>query len=108
MLSQLHEVLVAMVRENEGLARAIAQWATGHRLPDDLQLRTRDQSYSELKPPEYRAGLVLETLEVLLRARQFHLDDAIRVRLQACDAAELDALVVRATNIERIDDLFQD
>lgn len=60
MLSQLHEVLVAMVRDSEGLARAIAHWATGHALPDDVQLRTRDQSYSELKPPEYRADLVLE------------------------------------------------
>ena len=49
----------------------------------------------------------LETLEVLLRARGFHLDDATRDRLQTCDANELDALVVRATNIETLDDLFE-
>ena len=60
MLSQLHEVLVAMVRENDDLARAIAHWATGRPLPADVKLRTRDQSYSEVKPPEYRADLVLE------------------------------------------------
>ena len=49
----------------------------------------------------------LETLEVLLRARGFHLDDATLIRLQACDANELDALVVRATSIESLDDLFE-
>ncbi len=60
MPSQLHEVLVAMLRDDVGFARAIAQWATGRRLPDDVHLRTRDQAYSELKPPEYRADLVVE------------------------------------------------
>jgi predicted transposase YdaD len=60
MRSQLHEVLVAMVRENEDLTRFIAKRATGHPLPESTQLRTRDQSYSELAPPEYRADLVVE------------------------------------------------
>ena len=49
----------------------------------------------------------LETLKVLLESRGFHLDEATRTRLQACDASELDALVVRATSIERLDDLFE-
>ncbi len=60
MPSQLHEVLVAMVRESEAMARTIAEWATGEPMPADLQLRTRDQSYSEIQPPEYRADLALE------------------------------------------------
>jgi hypothetical protein len=60
MVSQLHEVLVAMVRESEALARTLAEWATGHPLPEDVELRTRDQAYSDLKPAEYRADLVLE------------------------------------------------
>ena len=49
-----------MVRESEAMARTIAEWATGQPVPADLQLRTRDQSYSEIQPPEYRADLVLE------------------------------------------------
>ncbi len=60
MPSQLHEVLVAMVRESEAMTRTIAEWATGEPMPVDLQLRTRDQSYSEIQPPEYRADLVVE------------------------------------------------
>ncbi len=60
MPSQLHEVQVAMVRESEAMTRSIAEWATGEPMPADLQLRTRDQSYSEIQPPEYRADLVVE------------------------------------------------
>ncbi|MGH1348894.1 MAG: hypothetical protein ACRBN8_45590 [Nannocystales bacterium] len=60
MPSQLHEVLVAMVRESETLPRSIAEWATGEPMPAHLQLRTRDQSYSDIQPPEYRADLVVE------------------------------------------------
>jgi len=51
-----------MVRDGEGLARVIAEWATGHPLPEELRLRTRDQAYSELQPPEYRADLVVEII----------------------------------------------
>ena len=43
MPSQLHEVLVAMVRESETMTRTIAEWATGQPMPADLQLRSRDQ-----------------------------------------------------------------
>jgi len=49
-----------MVRESETMTRAIAEWATGQPMPADLQLRTRDQIYSEIRPPEYRADLVVE------------------------------------------------
>jgi len=49
----------------------------------------------------------LETLSAVLEARGFRLDDALRTRLQSYDAAELDALVVRATQIDNIDDLIQ-
>ena len=59
MASQLHEVLVAMVRDSEALARTLVEWATGQPLPADVELRTRDQAFSELKPAEYRADLVL-------------------------------------------------
>lgn len=60
MPSQLHEVLVAMVRDSDDLARLIAGWALGEPIADGVQLRTRDQAYSEVKPPEYRADLVVE------------------------------------------------
>ena len=50
----------------------------------------------------------LETLEVLLQARGFHLDAPTRARLQTCDASDLDALVVRATTIDSLDELFED
>ncbi|MEM6293464.1 MAG: hypothetical protein AAGA54_19485 [Myxococcota bacterium] len=60
MPSQLHEVLVAMVRDSEDMARALAEWATGERFSPRLTLRTRDQSYSEVQPAEYRADLVIE------------------------------------------------
>lgn len=49
-----------MVRESEPLARVLAEWASGGPLAADLQLRTRDQAYSDVQPPEYRADLVLE------------------------------------------------
>ena len=67
MPSQLHEVLVAMIRESDGLAQAIAEWATGRPLPSGLHLRTRDQAYSEVKPPEYRADLVIEVVRGVSR-----------------------------------------
>ena len=60
MPSQLHEVLVAMLRDRQELARALAEWATGEPIPSDCELRTRDQSYSEINPAEYRADLVVE------------------------------------------------
>ena len=50
----------------------------------------------------------LETLEVLLQARGFHLDEPTCARLHAYDASELDALVVRATSIDSLDELFED
>lgn len=49
----------------------------------------------------------LETLSAVLEARGFRLDDALRTRLQSYDPAGLDALVVRATQIDNIDDLIQ-
>lgn len=60
MPSQLHEVLVAMLRDSTDLARLVAGWALGGPVSDEVQLRTRDQAYSEVKPPEYRADLVVE------------------------------------------------
>jgi len=51
-----------MVRESESMARTLAEWATGEPLPPGLELRTRDQSYSEIQPPEYRADLVFEVV----------------------------------------------
>jgi hypothetical protein len=50
----------------------------------------------------------IEALEVLLQARGFHLDAPTRARLHAYDASELDALVVRATSIDSLDELFED
>ena len=50
----------------------------------------------------------LEMLKVLLEARGFRLDDATRARLRGCDTNDIDALVVRATSIESLDDLFED
>ena len=49
----------------------------------------------------------LETLQVLLEARGLRLDDATRARLRTYDADELDALVIRATTIDSLDDLFE-
>lgn len=63
MPSQLHEVLVAMVRDSEPLARVLAGWASSAPLADDIQLRTRDQAYSDVQPPESRADLVLELIQ---------------------------------------------
>ena len=62
MPSQLHEVLVAMVRESGAMARQLAEWAMGEPFPPQHALRTRDQSYSEIRPPEYRADLVFEVV----------------------------------------------
>lgn len=60
MPSQLHEVLVAMLREQRSMTRALTELAMGTPLGANLQLRTRDQNFSEVQPPEYRADLVLE------------------------------------------------
>lgn len=49
-----------MVRESNTFARTLAEWASGRSVPPDVELRTRDQSYSEIQPPEYRADLVIE------------------------------------------------
>ena len=49
-----------MVRESESFARTLAEWASDGPISPELELRTRDQSYSELEPPEYRADLVIE------------------------------------------------
>ncbi len=49
-----------MLRESETMARTLAEWATGQSIPAETQLRTRDQNYSEIQPPEYRADLVVE------------------------------------------------
>ena len=49
-----------MLRDRGSMARTLAEWAIGEPFSADVQLRSRDQSYSEIEPPEYRADLVLE------------------------------------------------
>ena len=49
----------------------------------------------------------LESLEVLLNACALHVEDAVRARLRSCDEGELDTLIVRATTIQSLDELFE-
>ena len=57
---QLHDELLSLVRDSEGLARTIAAWATGRSLPDDLRLRLHEQVYSQMESPDCRPDLVFE------------------------------------------------
>lgn len=57
---QLHEELISLVRDSEGLARTIAAWATGRSLPDGLRLRLHEKVYSQLESLDCRPDLVFE------------------------------------------------
>lgn len=57
---QLHEELLSLVRESEGLVRTIAAWATGRSIPDDLRLRLHEQVYSQMESLDCRPDLVFE------------------------------------------------
>ena len=49
---------------------------------------------------------VAKSVVVVLEARGFHVDAALRARIEGCESDALDDLLRRATSIETLDDLF--
>lgn len=98
MPSAIHEALVRLFQANPGLAAILLGEVLGIELPPHTDVREASSSFSEMKPPEYRADTVVQLVDADGKAS---LSVIVEVQLAVKEKKRVDWLAYTASTLRQ-------
>lgn len=98
MPSAIHEALVRLFQANPGLAAILLGEVLGIELPRHTDVKEASSSFSEMKPPEYRADTVVQLVD---EAGKASLSVIVEVQLAVKEKKRVDWLAYTASTLRQ-------